>query len=121
MNPTRTRILSLLLTTSISGIALLTAVPAHAAGGAVAMTEGNPKDAKTWGFAPRDITVKKGTSVAWTNQGQQPHTAAANDGSFDSGTMKNGAKFEHVFNAPGDFAYACTFHPQMTGTVHVTP
>lgn len=121
MQSTRTRTVSLLLATSLSGIALLSAAPAQAAGQAVDMTEGNPKDDKTWVFTPRDITVKKGTAVAWTNKGKQPHTAAANDGSFDSGTMKSGARFEHVFNAPGEFPYTCTFHPGMNGMVRVTP
>jgi plastocyanin len=121
MQSTRTRTVSLLLATSLSGIALLSAAPAQAAAQAVDMTEGNPKDDKTWVFTPRDITVKKGTAVAWTNKGKQPHTAAANDGSFDSGTMKSGARFEHVFNAPGEFPYSCTFHPGMNGLVRVTP
>lgn len=110
-----------MLTGAFSGMTLLAAIPADAAGSAVQMTEGNPKDEKTWKYAPPDITVKVGTTVAWTNQGKQPHTASANDGSFDSGTMTSGGKWEYRFTSPGEFAYLCTFHPQMTGVVRVKP
>jgi plastocyanin len=121
MRSLRNRTLCLVLTGAVSGITMLAAVPADAAGPNVNMVEGNAKDANTWKFDPVNITVKVGTVVAWTNKGKQPHSASANDGSFDSGAMKGGAKWEHRFDRPGDFAYLCTFHPQMTGTVKVTP
>jgi plastocyanin len=121
MRSLRSRTLCLALACAVSGVTLLAAVPADAAGTAVAMVEGNAKDANTWKFEPANITVKAGTPVAWTNKGKQPHSASANDGSFDSGAMKGGATWEHKFDRPGEFAYVCTFHPQMTGVVKVTP
>lgn len=40
---------------------------------------------------------------------------------FDSGDIEElTGIFEHTFNAEGDFDYFCSFHPLMTGTVHVT-
>ena len=121
MRSLRSRASCLVLIGAVSAFTMLAAVPADAAGTAVAMVEGNAKDAKTWKFEPANITVKAGTPVAWTNNGKQPHSASANDGSFDSGTMKGGAKWEHRFDRPGEFPYVCTFHPQMTGVVKVTP
>ena len=121
MRSFRCRTLSLVLAGAVSGVTLLAAIPADAAGVAVNMVEGNAKDANTWKFEPPNITVKAGSTVAWTNKGKQPHSASANDGSFDSGTMKGGAKWEHKFDRPGEFAYICTFNPQMTGVVRVTP
>jgi plastocyanin len=121
MRALRCRTLSLFLAGAISGVTMLAAIPADAAGNTVDMVEGNAKDANTWKYNPANITVKAGTAVAWVNKGKQPHSASANDGSFDSGAMKSGAKWEHRFDRPGDFPYLCTFHPQMTGVVKVTP
>jgi plastocyanin len=121
MRSLRSRTVRLILAAALSGMTVMAAVPADAARAAVDMTEGNQNDANTWVFTPADITVKAGTAVVWTNKGKQPHTASANDGSFDSGTMKGGATWEHVFSSPGEFPYVCAFHPQMTGVVRVTP
>jgi plastocyanin len=121
MRSFRRRTFCLVLVGAVSGMTMLAAVPADAAGTAVAMVEGNAKDANTWKFEPANITVKAGSTVAWTNKGKQPHTASANDGSFDSGTMKGGGTWEHRFDKPGDFPYGCAFHPQMTGIIKVTP
>lgn len=121
MNSRLSRTIRLLLATSLCGIALFAAAPAEAARSAVDMVEGDSNDANTWDFAPPEITVKAGTTVLWTNKGVQPHTASANDSSFESGTMKSGATWEHRFDSPGEFPYTCAFHPQMTGMVRVTP
>jgi plastocyanin len=121
MRSLRRRTLCLVLTGAVSGMTMLAAIPADAAGTNVSMVEGNAKDANTWKFEPNNITVKAGSTVAWVNKGKQPHSASANDGSFDSGAMKGGATWEHKFDRPGDFPYVCAFHPQMTGVVKVTP
>ncbi|MGH9039813.1 MAG: cupredoxin domain-containing protein [Acidimicrobiia bacterium] len=121
MHQPMSRTIRLLLAASLAGIALFAATPAEAARQAVDMIEGNSDDANSWDFAPADITLKAGTTILWTNKGVQPHTASANDGSFDSGTMKSGATWEHRFDTPGEFPYVCAFHPQMTGMVRVTP
>jgi plastocyanin len=121
MRSLRSRTVRLILAGALSAMTVAAAIPADAAGTAVDMTEGSQNDANTWKFTPPDITVKAGTAVVWTNKGKQPHTASANDGSFDSGTMKSGAAWEHRFDAPGEFHYVCAFHPQMTGVVRVTP
>ncbi len=121
MRSLRSRTVRLILAGAFSAMTVVAAIPADAAGTAVDMTEGSQNDANSWKFTPPDITVKAGTAVVWTNKGKQPHTASANDGSFDSGTMKSGAVWEHRFDAPGEYPYLCTFHPQMTGVVRVTP
>ncbi|HEX7347637.1 MAG TPA: cupredoxin domain-containing protein [Candidatus Limnocylindrales bacterium] len=71
-------------------------------------------------FEPATLTVEPGTTVTWTNSGVAPHTATAEDGSFDSGTLASGATFEHTFSDPGTYAYLCQIHPDMTGTIEVT-
>ncbi len=70
-------------------------------------------------FTPASITVAKGSSVTWTNNGPSTHTVTAGDSSFNSGNVAAGGKFTHTFSASGTFAYHCTIHPQMTGSVTV--
>jgi plastocyanin len=70
-------------------------------------------------FSPSAVTVNVGDTVTWTNAGPTPHSATANDGSFDTGIMDEGASGSHTFTEAGTFSYICTPHPNMTGTVTV--
>ena len=70
-------------------------------------------------FSAATVTVDVGDTVTWHNSGQAPHTATANDGSFDTGTINSGGSGSHTFNSPGTFSYICTIHPNMKGTVRV--
>ena len=74
-------------------------------------------------FQPASLTQKVGDTVTWTNEESVGHDVTADDGSFKSGPpggMKQGDKFEHTFDKAGSFAYKCTVHPNMTGTVEVS-
>jgi plastocyanin len=71
-------------------------------------------------FAPATLTVKVGGTVTWTNRDEEPHTVAANDGTFHSPGMGTGATFSHTFPTAGTFDYVCSIHPMMHGTVVVT-
>ena len=75
---------------------------------------------KGFAFNPPAVTVKVGQTVTFTNQDSQPHTATADGGSFDAGSIAPGASASHRFDTPGQFAYHCSFHPFMTGTITVT-
>ena len=70
-------------------------------------------------FEPADVEVVAGGSVTWTNTGVVPHTATAENGSFDSKALESGATFTQTFATPGTFAYLCQIHPDMRGTVEV--
>ena len=70
-------------------------------------------------FAPGGVTVNVGDTVTWTNAGPTPHSATANDGSFDTGIMDEGGSGSHTFTEAGTFSYICTPHPNMQGTVTV--
>jgi plastocyanin len=76
-------------------------------------------------FQPNPVQVSVGSTVTWTNDDAQPHTAtsgqnATPDGTFDSGIMAPGATFEHTFTEAGEFPYFCLLHPNMVGTVSVS-
>jgi plastocyanin len=75
---------------------------------------------KSFAFNPASITVPAGTTVTWTNQDLAPHTATADDGSFDTGRLEQGQSGTVTFDKPGTYTYTCTFHPNMKGTVVVT-
>jgi len=68
-------------------------------------------------FAPTPLAIAVGTTVRWTNLDGAPHTATANGGAFNTGTLQNGASAEHTFAAAGSFPYFCAIHPSMTGTI----
>ncbi len=70
-------------------------------------------------FSAATVTIAVGDTVTWHNSGQAPHTATADDGSFDTGTINSGGSGSHRFNSAGTFSYICTIHPNMKGTVRV--
>ena len=72
-------------------------------------------------FNPSTITVVIGVNntVIWTNDGTATHTATADGGAFDSGPLTTGESYSFTFSAPGTYAYHCSIHAFMTGTVHV--
>ena len=70
-------------------------------------------------FSPSTITIHVGDTITWTNVGHQPHTATANDHSFDTGILKPGQSGSHTFTTPGTYTYFCIVHPYMHGTVIV--
>jgi LPXTG-motif cell wall-anchored protein len=74
---------------------------------------------KNIAFSPASISVNVGDSVTWTNADDVVHNVVLRDGSFQSGTIKKGASTSHTFSKAGTFAYQCTIHPGMDGTVRV--
>jgi plastocyanin len=73
-------------------------------------------------FSPNSITVKKGTTVTWTNNDSTTHTVQETDGKSGpkSDNIAPGGTYTFTFVAAGSFAYHCSIHPSMTGTVTVT-
>jgi plastocyanin len=70
-------------------------------------------------FAPDPVTVKVGDSVQWTNGDGASHTATADDGSWDTGTIAGGSSASVTFDTAGTFAYHCAIHRTMHGTLVV--
>lgn len=70
-------------------------------------------------YEPEAVTVDAGTELTWTNADAAPHTATADDSSFDTGTLEKGDSESQTFDKPGTYTYYCRFHAFMNGTVAV--
>jgi plastocyanin len=70
-------------------------------------------------FQPARIEVSPGARVVWTNQDSDPHTVATDRPGFASQALGTGQAYARVLTKTGTFAYHCTIHPFMHGTVIV--
>jgi plastocyanin len=70
-------------------------------------------------YDPDPVTVQVGGKVIWLNQDSAPHTATAEDGSFDTGTLEQGKLKSVTFKQAGTYEYICQVHPDMHGVVEV--
>jgi len=70
-------------------------------------------------FSPANLTIAAGDSVTFVNEDGAPHTATANNGSFDTGRLGRGDSATLTFNSAGTFDYFCAVHPSMTAQLTV--
>ena len=70
-------------------------------------------------FMPNVLTVAQGDIVVWINKDAFPHTATAQDKSFDSKEIAAGKTWRFTAKKAGTFPYVCTLHPTMKGTLVV--
>ncbi len=89
----------------------------------------------TGAFSPDTKTVALGggasVSVRWVNRdvnesppygGSVTHHIVSNDGtSFDTGLLGGNQSSTKALTAAGDYPYHCAIHPNMVGTITVTP
>ena len=117
-------------TTTMGAVNATNATTAGASGGgntttnSVSIVSGS-SSLTTDAYQPNPIQVSVGTTVTWTNNDAQPHTATSGenvtpDGRFDSSIMAPAATFEHTFTEAGEYPYFCLLHPNMVGTVSVS-
>ena len=77
-------------------------------------------------FDPKDLTVKAGETITFTNKESVPHDVHKTSGpgddfsSGDTGGMQEGDTFELTLDKPGKYEYVCKVHaPGMAGTITV--
>ena len=112
----RFTLLVALLAALVGALALAATALADAS---VEMIEGSASDINSWSFTPPDVTINAGQSITWTNSGTIAHTATASGGQFDTGQLAPGQSNTVTLSTAGTFAYNCTPHPWMKGTVTV--
>ena len=97
-----------------------------AASGAIASIEGAAVATTSvtisgYAFHPATATVRAGSTVTWTQKDTDVHTVHfGGTGGFTSPVLQKGLTFSHTFKSPGTYAYSCSIHPYMHGTVLVT-
>jgi plastocyanin len=84
-----------------------------------AATATNAATIKGFSFQPEVLKVKVGAKVTWTNDDTVAHTVTADTTSFASGNLQPGGSFSFTFTRPGTYAYHCSIHPSMHGSVVV--
>ncbi|TLS46003.1 copper-binding protein [Streptomyces montanus] len=69
----------------------------------------------------KQLVVKVGETVRWTNHDSVPHTVTTTKGpkKFDSGTLEQGDSWSYTFTAAGTYEYYCAVHPDMVSSVKV--
>ena len=77
-------------------------------------------------FSPDHLRVASGATVTWTNFDDIAHTVtsgvpdAPGDAFPPSGNKTKDQTYQHAFTTPGSFAYFCSNHNGMRGTIEVT-
>lgn len=70
-----------------------------------------------YAYSPGTLTVAAGTRVTWSNADGSNHFVTFADQGSDR--LAQGASYSRSFSQPGEYAYACSIHPSMTGKVIV--
>lgn len=103
---------------AFAGFAVALAV---ACGAAAAAERGTKHEVTMRGnsFGPRRLDVARGDTIVWINRDIVRHDASA-PGSFDSGELRAGERYEWVAADTGVIRYRCTIHQRMRGEIRVT-
>ena len=93
-----------------------------------------PVAIKAFRFQPTELEITAGTTVTWTNNDAILHTVTSGtsvkkddfgnydlhpDGRVDGMLPDQGASFSFTFTTPGEYAYFCSRHNNMTARVIV--
>ncbi|MEO9320943.1 MAG: hypothetical protein ABI361_09735 [Nitrososphaera sp.] len=72
-------------------------------------------------YQPNPASVQAGVPMVWDNRDTAPHTATADNGSFDTGIIAAGqsGSAKMPSTPQPSLAYHCTIHPFMHGTLNV--
>ncbi len=84
-----------------------------------------PQDADDLGagaYSPNPASVSGDSTITWNNIDDSPHTATADDGSFDTGIINGGSSGSALISTSTGtrtIPYHCNVHPEMRGTLQV--
>jgi plastocyanin len=91
-------------------------------GNTAALAEEVPAGIEDYEYQPAALTVAEGDTVTWTNSDHAPHTVTSEgSGPLDSPNMQMGDTWSFTFTQAGTYPYYCVIHPDMQGSVEVTP
>ena len=69
---------------------------------------------RSFKFVPPAPVIRRGDVIVWINKDIVPHSATANDDSWDTGQIEAGKQVEMVALGTMFGRYYCKFHPAMT-------
>jgi len=72
-------------------------------------------------FAPAELTVSVGTTVAWNNHDDIPHSVVEKNKLFRSKALDTDESYSFTFTQAGVYDYFCGLHPHMVGKIIVKP
>lgn len=70
-------------------------------------------------FHPARLIVSPGTRIVWINRDSDPHTVDSTKSVWSSQALDTDGTYARAFKVTGSFAYYCSIHPFMHGTVTV--
>lgn len=76
-------------------------------------------DIASFKYLPKDAVVAKGATVSFVNKDKAPHTATAEDGSFDTKRLDRSQKGDITLDEAGTFTYICEYHRFMEAKITV--
>jgi plastocyanin len=71
-------------------------------------------------FEPTNLAIAVGKTVQFINLDEEPHTATATDGTFNTKALDTNQSWNYTATKPGTYPYICSIHPFMKGTLTVT-
>ena len=75
---------------------------------------------QSFSFLPQTATISVGESITWLNTDPLNHTATSDDpGGFNTGVIPATGNKTVSFAVAGSYAYHCSIHPTMKGTIVV--
>ena len=102
-------------------VGVLAVVAALVVAGAASPADGPTRDVRMPGksYDPDRLDVLIGTTVTWHNDDATNHTVTADGDAFSSGFVPPGGAFSFTFTRQGTFAFHCSIHRFMKGSVTV--
>src|SRR4030095_3413065 len=80
----------------------------------------NKIDIKDFASNPQTITPKPAYKITWITRDEEPHTVVSVGKKFQrSSGLDTDQEFSIIAGAPGTYAYFCSVHPMLHGTVVV--
>lgn len=102
------------------GVAIVLSMPHAVQAADAAAAHATQVDIRNFGFSPKSVTVPVGTRVVWTNHDEEPHVVtSAGTGFVSSKVLDTSDSYAVTFSKPGTYAYYCSIHPMMVGTIIV--
>src|SRR5437879_2401066 len=119
--PRRTGLITALAITAVLALSFAGYRGTEAAAPSAASNAAASVAIQNFAFSPATLTVAMGSNVTWTNDDSTGHTVTSDTGAWpDSGVLAQGKAFSFTFNKTATFAYHCSIHPFMKGTITVT-